>query len=379
MFFPRNTVETQPLDQEEDFEEVFSDYVGVKNTLTFSSGRSALFHVLNFLNVSQGDEVMVPVFTDSVVPSVVYHTGAKPVFVDVGKNFTIDPTLIEDKISEKTRAMIAVHLFGQPCNLKKISRICKKNDILLIEDCAHSAGGKFGKKLLGSIGHFGCFSFGFGKNLSSYGGGAVTTNIDEFGVYWSKIKEIRIGYNFIKTIKTKTLKLFTSKRISPIILFPTLLSGSTIGIKSLDQFFAKPTTSVNISCLGMDHHSRKTALSQLRDLEKNNEKRVTLAKVYDKLLDDSVIKPEITDDHVFHKYSVLVKNREILRKKLLRRRIDTGSDYSYVCSELFGADEHYISAKLFSEQIINLPMYPRLQESDIEYICGEFNKFVDVS
>ena len=155
-----------------------SAYVGVKHSVALNSGTDALHLALRALDIGAGDEVITTAFTFVATTEAIGIVGAKPVFVDINSDtFNIDAEKIENAITPKTKAIIPVHLYGQPCNMKVIMEIAKKHDLFVIEDCCQAIGAKIDGKMVGSFGDVGCFSFFPTKNLGAMGdGGLLTTN-----------------------------------------------------------------------------------------------------------------------------------------------------------------------------------------------------------
>jgi len=213
------------------FEENFAIAHNARYCVGVNSGTAALHVALWALGIGQGDEVIVPTNTFFATPESVSLTGATPVFVDCEpKYFNIDPEKVENAITRRTKAIIAVHLYGQPAQLDKIKIIAEKNNLLLIEDCAQAHLAEYRGKPVGTYGICGCFSFYPGKNLGAYGeAGAVITNNEELylkmhalrdhGAY-KKYHHDYIGHNYrmegiqgaILDIKLKHLKKWTEKR-----------------------------------------------------------------------------------------------------------------------------------------------------------------------
>jgi len=162
----------------DELENKIAEYCHCEYAIGVSSGTDALLISLMALDVGAEDEVITTPFTFFATAGSIYRVGAKPVFVDIDpKTYNIDPELIEEKITSKTKAIIPVHLFGQMCNMEKIKKIAEKHNIFVIEDAAQAIGSEQNGKRAGSIGHFGCFSFFPSKNLGCAGdGGMVTTN-----------------------------------------------------------------------------------------------------------------------------------------------------------------------------------------------------------
>ncbi len=173
-----------------DFEENFARYIGARYGIGCNSGTDALYMALRALDIGVGDEVITTPFTFIATSEVILRVGAKPVFVDLetdGFNFSLPQ--VEKAITDKTKAIIAVHLFGQPVNMEELIAIAKQHNIYVIEDCAQATGAEWQGKKVGNLGDVGCFSFFPTKNLGGCGdGGAVTTNNDAIA---SKIKLLR--------------------------------------------------------------------------------------------------------------------------------------------------------------------------------------------
>ncbi len=163
-----------------DFENAFSGYCGVKHGVAVCNGTVALHLALTALNIKKGDEVIIPDFTMIACAFSVCYTGAIPVFVDAEKNsWNIDPQKIEEKITKKTKAIIAVHIFGVPCNMNVLKDIALKHNLFLIEDAAEAHGAEYFGKKVGSLSDIACFSFFANKNITTGEGGMVLTNNDE--------------------------------------------------------------------------------------------------------------------------------------------------------------------------------------------------------
>ncbi len=160
------------------FEQQFSQYIGVRECISCNSGTDALYLALKALNIGPQDEVITTPFTFIATAETIAMTGAKPIFIDIAQNgFNLDLNLIEAAITPKTKAIIPVHLFGQPVNMTELMKIARDRNLFVIEDVAQATGAEWGNKKLGSIGDIGCFSFYPTKNLGACGdGGAVTLN-----------------------------------------------------------------------------------------------------------------------------------------------------------------------------------------------------------
>lgn len=163
-----------------EFEEEFARYHGVKHAISVSSGTAALHLALAGIDVGPGDEVILPPYTFISTANAILHNNAIPIFADVdSKTGNIDPTEIEKKISDRTKAVLPVHMLGQPADMDPIMEVAEKHDLYVIEDCAQAAGAEYKDRKVGTIGHIGAFSFQDSKNMTTGEGGMVITNREE--------------------------------------------------------------------------------------------------------------------------------------------------------------------------------------------------------
>ena len=261
-----------------DFESIFSKYCKTKFCVGVANGLDAIFLILKAYNIGRGDEVIVPSNTYIATWLAVTRTGAKIVPVEPDINsYNIDPQKIEKKITSKTKAIIAVHLYGQPAEMDPIIKISKKYNLKIIEDAAQSHGATYKNRKTGSLGHAAAFSFYPGKNLGSLGdAGAITTN-DRFLA--KKVEYLR-NYGSIRKYYNKYL-------------------GYNSRLDELQAAFLK---------------------TKLKFLDRDNKSRSVIANIYNKELANisSLILPKVLDKrkHVWHLYVVRVINRNGLQKKL---------------------------------------------------------------
>lgn len=235
----------------EEFEEEYSKYIGVKHVVGVGSGTDALFLSIKALGIGKGDEVILPSFTFIATALAVSHNGATPVLCDIDpKTHSIDASLIEKKITKKTKAIIPVHLYGNPANMDEIMKIAKKHKLYVIEDAAQAHGAIYKNKKIGSIGDLACFSFYPSKNLGCYGdGGAVVTNDDKLAKkikllrnygqerkYFSKLKGFNNRLDGIQAailrVKLKRLDEINKKRRENAGNFRTILSKTNVEMPS---------------------------------------------------------------------------------------------------------------------------------------------------
>jgi len=160
-----------------EFEETFAKYIGTKNAISLQSGTAALHMTLYELGIGEDDEVIVPSLTFVATINPILYVGAKPVIVDVdSETWNIDPEEIKNAITEKTKAIIPVHLYGNPCDMDSIMKIAEEYSLYVIEDATESLGATYKGKFTGTFGHFGCFSFNGNKLITTGGGGMITSD-----------------------------------------------------------------------------------------------------------------------------------------------------------------------------------------------------------
>ncbi|MEM3394252.1 MAG: DegT/DnrJ/EryC1/StrS family aminotransferase [Candidatus Methanomethylicia archaeon] len=360
-----------------EFEEKFSDYIGTKYAIATSSARMALYLILKVLDIGKGSEVILPVYTDIVVPSVIAHTGAKPVFVDIEEDtYNIDPDKVEDVISKKTKAIIPVHLYGNPCDMDRIMKIASANNLYVIEDCAHALGAKYKDKKVGSIGNAGYFSFSLGKHITTGSGGIITTNDIELIL---KIKnELRRypypnTFNILKNLSFLSLiKILTSHAIFDSFTYLIILTLNEFNYPLTEKIFKHDE---RVSQVLKGYKNKFTiaqallGIQQLKKIDELNNKRrnnaILLTKLLEKFKEIKLPKERNGVKHVFLRYTIRIKERDRVRKLLLRRGIDTGIDYDYLCNEFFNDRKNYPIANRISKEVLNLPIHPNIKQEEI--------------
>ena len=195
-----------------EFEKEISEYLGVKHSISVGNGTDALIIALKALGIEEGDEVITTPFTFFATAESISFVGATPVFVDVDINtYNIDPAKIEERITEKTKAIMPVHIFGQPCDMDSINEIAKKHNLKVIEDACQAIGSEYKGQKIGTLSDIACFSFFPTKNLGCAGdGGMIVTNDDELATICRALKTHGSGangqkaYNIINNIEEET-------------------------------------------------------------------------------------------------------------------------------------------------------------------------------
>lgn len=328
----------------EKFESEFARFCGCRHAAGTSNGTSALWMTLVALGVGPGDEVITVPNTFIATAEAISLSGARPVFVDVDEHsYTMDIALLERAITPKTRAIIPVHLFGQPADMDPIMEIAKKNGLFVVEDACQAHGAEYRGRPAGTIGDAGCFSFYPGKNLGAYGeAGAVIT---ENPALAEKIRTLR---DHGQTRKYYHAVVGWNGRMDGI-------QGAVLSVK-------------------------------LKYLAQWNEARRDNAAIYDGLLGhlDKIILPRQMPyaKHVYHIYAVRVKNRDELARRLAEKNIGClihyplpvhlQDAYSY-CGLPKGS---FPVAEKCAEQFLSLPMYPELTKEQIETVVDEIKNFL---
>jgi perosamine synthetase len=325
-----------------EFEERFAAFCGTREAVAVSSGTAALMTALTASGLGPGDEVITTPFTFAATANAVLFTGARPVFVDVcDDDFNIDPSRIETKISSQTRAILPVHLYGQPCDMTAITSVARKYNLLVVEDAAQAHGASVDGKMAGSFGA-GCFSFYATKNMTTGEGGMITTNDAAFA---------------------ERARLFRSHGES-----------SRYVSESLGYNFRMMEIQAAIG------------LGQLRALPERNERRRANAAYLTKHLRGVITPREMPGRcHVYHQYTVRVPSldgnstaRDALKARLTEAGIETKVFYPvpvyrqplYV--KLGYRAELPVTERL-SREVLSLPVHPALSQEDLKTIVEAVN------
>lgn len=321
----------------EELETLFSEYIGVDYSIATSNGTTALELALRSLDIKQGDEVITTPFSFISSANCILFTHAKPVFVDIDETFNMNPDLIQEKITDKTKAILPVHLYGQPCDMEKITKIANENSITVVEDACQSHGAEYNRKKTGSFG-IGCFSLYATKNITASEGGLITTNNKDLA---EKMKLLRnhgqnkryyhkiLGYNY---------------RMTDI--------ASAIG------------------------------LEQLKKLESMNNQRIQNANILTTGLKDikGIITPKVKENtrHVFHQYTLRVTDEfKLSRDDFVEylNKNDIGNAIYYPVpipnQEVYvnlGYKEKIPMTEKITKQVISIPVHPSLTNDDLNKI-----------
>jgi dTDP-4-amino-4,6-dideoxygalactose transaminase len=316
------------------FEEETATYLGVKHAIGCASGTDALHLALLASGIGPGDEVITSPFTFIATAEAIRYVGAKPVFVDINpRTFNIEAAAIEAAITTKTRAVMPVHLFGQPADMVAIAALCAARNLLLIEDCAQSFGASINGVQTGSMGVSAGFSFFPSKNLGCYGdGGLVSTQSDEVA---ARIKMLRNHGSEVRYYH------------------------DAIGYNSR-----------------LDEMQAVILRVKLRHIDEFNQGRRRAAHLYSELMADLPLETPYEDEkgvHVYHQYTLLCDRREAVMAALQKAEISSAIYYPVPLHKqnVFAADYAGLSLPVtesVAARCFSLPIYPELEESDVRRI-----------
>ena len=323
------------------FEEEFAAYTGGKHCIGLASGLDALWIAFRVLGIGKGDEVIVQ--GNTYIASVMGITinGATPVFVEPDEYFNIDASQIEEKITEKTRAILVVHLYGQASDMDIIMEIARKHNLRVVEDCAQSHGARFRGKMTGTFGDIGCFSFYPSKNLGAFGdGGAIVTDDSSIA------DDVRIFRNYGSEKRDYNKVVGTNSRLDE-------LQAGLLRVR----------------------------LSHMQELEE--EKRKICSRYLAELCHPDIILPDTREGatHIWHQFVIRTEQRQELIDYLNRKEIGTiihypipphlSEAYQYlnVCQGSLPVTEHY------AETVLSIPLYNGMTDEEQNFVIDAINAF----
>ena len=319
------------------FEQDFAAYCGAAECIALNSGTSALHLALLAAGVGPGDEVITVPFTFVASVAAVLYAGARPVLVDIDpRSFTMDPAKIEAAITPRTKAILPVHLYGQPADMDPIMEVARRHGLVVIEDAAQAHGAKYKGRPVGSIGDMGCFSFYPGKNLGAYGeGGAVTTSNAEYA------RTVRMLRDWGQDRKYHHVLRGFNYRMEGF-------QGAILRVK-------------------------------LRHLDQWTEARRAIVRKYDELLSGcEVVTPEEMPwaRHVYHVYTLRAGDRDSLQAALTSDGIQTGIHYPVpvhlqpAYADLGYGPGAFPHAEAAAKKVLSLPLYPELSPEAVTEVAG---------
>lgn len=317
------------------FEQETAAYLGAPHAVSCASGTDALHLAILAAGIGPGDEVITSPFTFIATAEAICYAGATPVFVDIDpKTFNIDPALIKAAITPRTKAIIPVHIFGQPADMAPISAICEKHNLLLIEDCAQSFGAATDGRMTGTVGSLGCFSFFPSKNLGCYGdGGLITCATAELA------EQVKVLRNHGSRVRYHHSVIGYNSRLDDI-----QAAILRVKLKRIDQF---------------------------------NAGRRRVAHLYSELLKDVATVPfeDNKGIHVYHQYTLLTDKRDAVMAKLSEQQIASAVYYPIPLhkQDVFAAAYAGINlpvAEDVSSRCMSLPVYPEMPEESVRLVAA---------
>lgn len=328
--------------EDEAFEKSFAEFFNVKYCVGCGNGLDALVLTLRAVNVKEGDEVIVPSNTYIATALAVTYVGAKPIFVEPDiRTYNIDPTRIEAAITEDTKAIIPVHLYGQPCDMDPIMNIARKHNLFVVEDCAQAHGATYKGRVISSFGDAAGFSFYPGKNLGALGdAGAMVTNQKDIA------DKVRALGNYGSDYK-----------------YHHIYKGYNTRLDEMQAAFLA---------------------AKLPHLRKMNQERRKIAKRYlDGIKNPEVVLPYVPDyaEPVWHVFAVRCNKRDALEKYLNENGIGTNKHYPIPmhlqeCYKDLGYKEGDFSiAEEISATELSIPMYYGMTDEEVDYVIGMINNF----
>ncbi len=356
----------------QNFENEVAKYLGVKHAIGCSSGTAALILALRACNVKPGDEVITTPFTFFATAEAIACIGAIPVFVDVKQDdYNIDPAKIEAAITEKTKAILPVHIFGSPCDMDSIMAIARKHGLKVIEDDAQAIGSEYKGRKAGTLGDVGCFSFYPTKNLGGCGdGGMVTTNDDDLNTILRAFREHGAGQNGAKSLE--------------------LLEGVKEELKTSEQETELYNPYKYFNYL-IAYNSRLDALQacvlsiKLKHLDEFNAKRAHIAQRYLDGLTDQIRRPVYSAENkcCWHQFVIRSDYKNELCAYLSEHEVGNGTFYpvplhqqkAFNKSNCKNPGASLPVAEEISSQSVCLPIFPEMEEEQIQYVIDTVNQF----
>lgn len=354
------------------FEKEFASYIGVKYAISVGNGTDALIIALKALGIGHGDEVITTPFTFFATAESISFVGATPVFVDVLKDsYNIDPEEIEKAITENTKAIMPVHIFGQAADMDEINKIAKKHGLYVIEDSAQAAGGAYKGKKIGTFSDLACFSFFPTKNLGCAGdGGMIVTDNDDLAVMVKALRTHGSGengqraYNILNDIKAEVAEdLNADNTVYNPLKYYNYLIGHNSRLDELQAALLRV---------------------KLKKLDYWNNMRRTHADFYNENLKGTeFITPVVKDyaEHIYHLYILQSEKRDALCKYLKEKGVATGIYYPVpmhlqkVYKPLGYKKGDLKNSEYLADRTFAIPMFAELKEEEKEYIVKCLKEF----
>jgi dTDP-4-amino-4,6-dideoxygalactose transaminase len=372
-----------------EYEGRFAEYHGSRHATATSFGRMACYYILRALDLPRGSEIIFPALTFWVVPEIARRAGLQPVFVDVDPTtFNLDPTKIEAAITERTRAIVPTHLYGQPCEMTDIMRLAEKHNLVVVEDCAQAVGARYRGRLVGTFGAASFFSFQMLKGINTYGGGMALT---DGGALATRVREQAAGEP-PQTAQELARRFITGCAVRSVISpkgytfwgYPLQAVASIFGHYDLSKHIWEKIRPLDpFPHVYRQRYSNAQAIIGMRGLAKLDEYNARSrahALLYTRGLMDcrNVQTPRVLADveHVYYQYCIYTSDPERASRRAIRRGVDFETTHVDVCSTLdlfeeFAADCPGAEA---TARALQLPVYSRLRTSDVERVLNVVRK-----
>lgn len=355
------------------FEKEIAEKIGVKHAITVGNGTDALIIALKSLGIKEGDEVITTDYTFFATAEAIRFVGATPVFCDVELDtYNIDPSQIEEKITDKTKAIICVHLFGNACKMDEINDIAKRHNLYVVEDAAQAINSQYKGKNVGNLGDIACFSFFPTKNLGCFGdGGMITTNDDDLATIIRALKVHGSGENGMKAyaiLNDEEVEVVEQNSGDNTVYNPLKYYNYLIGHNSR-----------------LDEIQAAILRIKLKHLDEYTENRRSISHKYiDALKYTSLVMPTETEGgkHVFHLFILQSENREEIESKLKEKGIATGTYYKVpmhlqkAFNDLGYKKGDFPNAEYLSERTFAIPLFPEMNDEEREYIINSIKEIV---
>lgn len=372
-----------------EFEERFASYHDMDAAIATSFGRMAFYYILRALDLPRGSEIIFPALTFWVVPEIARRAGLKPVFVDVDPStFNLDPGKIETAITERTRAIVPTHLYGQPCEMSEIMRIAEKHNLAVIEDCAQAAGARYRGRLVGTFGTASFFSFQMLKGINTYGGGMAMTNDQSLAARMreqAKSEPVQTVPDLAKRfLSGYAARIGISPKGFTFWGFPLQAAASAFGHYDLSKFIWEKIRP--LAPFPRTYHQRYSnaqaiiGMRGLAKLDEYNERSREHAARYTRGLADcrTIWTPRVMPDveHVYYQYCIYASDPARMSRQAIRRGVDFETTHVDVCSQLSLFEEFAARcpAAEATESALQLPVYSRLRQSDVERVLRVVRK-----
>ena len=355
------------------FEKEIAEKIGVKHAITVGNGTDALIIALKSLGIKEGDEVITTDYTFFATAEAIRFVGATPVFCDVELDtYNIDPSQIEEKITDKTKAIICVHLFGNACKMDQINDIAKRHNLYVIEDAAQAINSQYKGKNVGNLADLACFSFFPTKNLGCFGdGGMITTNDDDLATIIRALKVHGSGENGMKAyaiLNDEEVEVVEQNSGDNTVYNPLKYYNYLIGHNSR-----------------LDEIQAAILRIKLKHLDEYTENRRSISHKYiDALKNTSLVMPTETEGgkHVFHLFILQSENREEIESKLKEKGIATGTYYKVpmhlqkAFNDLGYKKGDFPNVEYLSERTFAIPLFPEMNDEEREYIINSIKEIV---